>query len=138
MIAKIRRSTNLYGALAYNQLKEEHENGQILFTNKMIETTSGHYSVAQLAHLLPLTSLLTAILRNIHYIFRSIPTRKIPLTMINTEKWQSTICVRWATANSLLWSLNIPILTVAIFILFRFAWMSRVKRFQTNSKKCGL
>lgn len=49
MIAKIGRSANLYGALAYNQLKVENENGQILFANKMIETTSGHYSVAQLA-----------------------------------------------------------------------------------------
>lgn len=49
MIAKIGRSGNLYGALAYNQLKVENENGQILFANKMIETASGHYSVAQLA-----------------------------------------------------------------------------------------
>lgn len=49
MIAKIGRSANLYGALAYNQLKVENENGRILFTNKMIETASGHYSVAQLA-----------------------------------------------------------------------------------------
>ena len=49
MIAKIGRSANLYGALAYNQLKVENENEQILFANKMIETASGHYSVAQLA-----------------------------------------------------------------------------------------
>lgn len=49
MIAKIGRSANLYGALAYNQLKVENENGQILFANKMIETVSSHYSVAQLA-----------------------------------------------------------------------------------------
>ncbi|UUW07272.1 relaxase/mobilization nuclease domain-containing protein [Flavobacterium plurextorum] len=49
MIAKIGRSGNLYGALAYNQLKVENENGQVLFGNKMIETASGHYSVAQLA-----------------------------------------------------------------------------------------
>ncbi len=49
MIAKIGKSGNLYGALAYNQLKVEHENGQILFTNRIIETTNGHYSVAQLA-----------------------------------------------------------------------------------------
>tara|TARA_R110000868_G_scaffold296012_2_gene556273 strand:- start:6921 stop:8207 length:1287 start_codon:yes stop_codon:yes gene_type:complete len=48
MIAKIGRSGNLYGALAYNQLKVENENGQILFANKMIETPNGHYSVAQL------------------------------------------------------------------------------------------
>jgi hypothetical protein len=49
MIAKIGRSGNLYGALAYNQLKVENENGQILFANKMIETANDHYSVAQLA-----------------------------------------------------------------------------------------
>lgn len=49
MIAKIGRSENLYGALAYNQLKVENENGKILFSNKMIETANGHYSVAQLA-----------------------------------------------------------------------------------------
>lgn len=49
MIAKIGRSGNLYGALAYNQLKVENENGQILLANKIIETASGHYSVAQLA-----------------------------------------------------------------------------------------
>jgi hypothetical protein len=48
MIAKIGRSANLYGALAYNNLKVENENGQILFTNKIIETPSGNYSVAQL------------------------------------------------------------------------------------------
>ena len=49
MIAKIGRGSNLYGALAYNQLKVEKKNGQILFTNKIIETSSGHYSVVQLA-----------------------------------------------------------------------------------------
>ena len=35
------RQKNLYGALAYNQLKVENENGKILFANKMIETASG-------------------------------------------------------------------------------------------------
>lgn len=49
MIAKIGRSANLYGALAYNNLKVEKENGQILLVNKIIETANGQYSVAQLA-----------------------------------------------------------------------------------------
>jgi hypothetical protein len=49
MIAKIGRSENLYGALAYNLLKVEHGNGQILFANKIIETPNGNYSAAQLA-----------------------------------------------------------------------------------------
>lgn len=49
MIAKIGRSSNLYGALAYNQLKVEKEKGQILFVNKMIETKNGQYSTGQLA-----------------------------------------------------------------------------------------
>ncbi|MFH6991850.1 conjugal transfer protein MobB [Flavobacterium sp. FlaQc-48] len=49
MIAKIARGSNLYGALAYNQLKVEKEMGQILFQSRMIETPSGQYSAAQLA-----------------------------------------------------------------------------------------
>ncbi len=49
MIAKIGRSSNIYGALAYNQRKVEKDNGIILLIHKIIETLSGHYSVAQLA-----------------------------------------------------------------------------------------
>lgn len=49
MIAKIGRSSNLYGALAYNQMKVQKEKGQILFTNRMIETPNGIYSTADLA-----------------------------------------------------------------------------------------
>ncbi|MCU7618461.1 relaxase/mobilization nuclease domain-containing protein [Chryseobacterium sp. PBS4-4] len=50
MISKIGRSSNLYGALAYNNKKVENEKGKILMTNKMIETTDGQYTVSQLAH----------------------------------------------------------------------------------------
>lgn len=50
MIAKIGRSSNLYGALNYNNKKVEREQGKILMTSKMIETTDGRYTVSQLAH----------------------------------------------------------------------------------------
>lgn len=49
MIAKIGRGHNLYGALAYNQLKVDDEKGKILLMNKIIETRDGKYTVAQLA-----------------------------------------------------------------------------------------
>lgn len=49
MIAKIGRGSNLFGALAYNQLKVDNKNGKILMMNKMIETKDGNYTVAQLA-----------------------------------------------------------------------------------------
>lgn len=48
MIAKIGRSGNLYGALAYNNLKVEKENGEILLLNKIIENRSGSYSIGEL------------------------------------------------------------------------------------------
>jgi hypothetical protein len=48
MIAKIGRGNNLYGALAYNQLKLENDNGQVLYTNKIIQTPDGSYAVNQL------------------------------------------------------------------------------------------
>jgi len=47
MVAKIGRGSSLYGALAYNQLKVEKENGQVLFTNKIIETPLATYSIGQ-------------------------------------------------------------------------------------------
>jgi hypothetical protein len=49
MIAKIGRSSNLFGTLSYNNLKIEKEKGEILLTNKMIETADGKYTVNQLA-----------------------------------------------------------------------------------------
>ncbi|MCD9616083.1 conjugal transfer protein MobB [Chryseobacterium gleum] len=48
MIAKIGRSSNLYGALVYNHNKVEQEKGKILFMNNMIETPNGKYTVHQL------------------------------------------------------------------------------------------
>ncbi|MCY0976853.1 conjugal transfer protein MobB [Chryseobacterium wangxinyae] len=49
MIAKIGRSSNLYGALAYNYTKVEKGNGTILHTNKIIESADGLYTVSKLA-----------------------------------------------------------------------------------------
>ncbi|AYM99206.1 conjugal transfer protein MobB [Chryseobacterium sp. 3008163] len=49
MIAKIGRSSNLFGTLSYNNLKMEQDKGEILLINKIIETADGKYSVAQLA-----------------------------------------------------------------------------------------
>mgnify|MGYP003574892271 CR=1 FL=1 len=49
MIAKIGRSSNLFGTLSYNNSKIEKDKGKILMTYKMIETADGKYSVAQLA-----------------------------------------------------------------------------------------
>jgi len=49
MIAKIGRSSNLFGTLSYNNSKIEQDKGEILWTNKIIETANGKYSVAQLA-----------------------------------------------------------------------------------------
>lgn len=49
MIAIIDRGINLYGALAYNQLKVDKEKGQILYVNNIIETSSRHYIARLLA-----------------------------------------------------------------------------------------
>ena len=48
MIAKIGHGANMIGALSYNQLKVDKENGQILATNRIMETPDGSYTVAQL------------------------------------------------------------------------------------------
>ncbi|MFH7004220.1 conjugal transfer protein MobB [Flavobacterium bizetiae] len=49
MIAKISRGSRLYGALAYNYQKVEKQDAQILFTQKIIESPDGNYSLQQLS-----------------------------------------------------------------------------------------
>ncbi|WP_415326318.1 conjugal transfer protein MobB [Chryseobacterium sp. MMS23-Vi53] len=49
MVAKIGRSSNLYGTLSYNNNKVEQDKGEILMTHKIIETANGKYTVSQLA-----------------------------------------------------------------------------------------
>jgi hypothetical protein len=49
MVAKIGRGKNLIGALSYNHHKVEKEKGKVLFTQKMIESPDGSYTVAQLS-----------------------------------------------------------------------------------------
>lgn len=48
MIAKIGRGANLIGALSYNQLKVDQENGAILATHRIRETIDGKHTVPQL------------------------------------------------------------------------------------------
>ncbi len=48
MIAKIGHGANMTGALSYNQLKVDNKTGQILDTQRIIETPDGSYTVAQL------------------------------------------------------------------------------------------
>ncbi|MEL1240375.1 conjugal transfer protein MobB [Flavobacterium flavipallidum] len=50
MIAKIGRGANIMGALSYNQLKVDKENGEVLATHRIRETINGSYTVAQLYH----------------------------------------------------------------------------------------
>jgi hypothetical protein len=48
MIAKIGRGANIIGALSYNQLKVDQENGSILSTHRIRETVNGQFTVNQL------------------------------------------------------------------------------------------
>ncbi|CAM2972651.1 conjugal transfer protein MobB [Flavobacterium frigoris] len=48
MIAKIGRGANIIGALSYNQLKVDQENGAILANNRIRETVNGQFTVNQL------------------------------------------------------------------------------------------
>lgn len=50
MIAKIGRGANIIGALSYNQLKVDQENGEVLSTHRIRETVDGNYTIAQLYH----------------------------------------------------------------------------------------
>lgn len=49
MIAKIGHGANIIGALSYNQLKVDKEDGSILYLHNMLETRDGMYTVPRLA-----------------------------------------------------------------------------------------
>ncbi|MCW2120667.1 relaxase/mobilization nuclease domain-containing protein [Flavobacterium sp. 7A] len=48
MIAKIGRGANIIGALSYNHLKVDQENGAILATHRIRETVNGQFTINQL------------------------------------------------------------------------------------------
>lgn len=48
MIAKIGKGMNLFGAVSYNQLKVDKENGKVLLANKIPDPVDGNFRVAQI------------------------------------------------------------------------------------------
>lgn len=48
MIAKIGKGMNLFGAVSYNQLKVDRENGKVLLANKIPDPFDGNFRVAQI------------------------------------------------------------------------------------------
>ncbi len=49
MVAKIGRGKNLFGALQYNQLKVDGNEGQVLYTHKVHDTPDGNHSITNFA-----------------------------------------------------------------------------------------
>ena len=50
MIAKIGKGMNIFGAVTYNQLKVDKENGKVLLAHKIPDPVDGHFRVAQICH----------------------------------------------------------------------------------------
>ena len=48
MIAKIGKGMNIFGAVSYNQLKVDKENGKVLLAHKIPEPVDGIFTVAQI------------------------------------------------------------------------------------------
>lgn len=48
MIAKIGKGMNIFGAVSYNQLKVDKENGKVLLTHKIPNPVDGNFTVAQI------------------------------------------------------------------------------------------
>ncbi len=48
MIAKIGKGMNIFGAVSYNQLKVDKENGKVLLAHKIPEPVDGNFTVAQI------------------------------------------------------------------------------------------
>ena len=47
MVAKISTGGNMFGALAYNQNKVDSEEAKVLFSNRMLLSEDGHFSIGE-------------------------------------------------------------------------------------------
>ena len=47
MVAKISTGGNMFGALAYNQNKVDSEEAKVLFSNKMLLSEDGNFSIGE-------------------------------------------------------------------------------------------
>ena len=47
MVAKISTGGNMFGALAYNQNKVDSEEAKVLFSNRMLLSEDGHFSIGR-------------------------------------------------------------------------------------------
>lgn len=50
MVAKIGHGASLFGAISYNKLKEEDENGKVLFSQNIIASADGNYRMSEILH----------------------------------------------------------------------------------------
>ena len=50
MVAKIGHGTSLFGAISYNKLKVDDENGKVLFAQNIIEQADGTYQMPDILH----------------------------------------------------------------------------------------
>ena len=50
MVAKIGHGTSLFGAISYNKLKVDDENGRVLFARHIIEQANGTYQIPDILH----------------------------------------------------------------------------------------
>ena len=47
MVAKISTGGNMFGALAYNQNKVDSEEAKVLFSNRMLLSEDGNFSICE-------------------------------------------------------------------------------------------
>lgn len=50
MVAKIGHGTSLFGAISYNKLKVDDENGKVLFAQHIIESVAGNFQMQDILH----------------------------------------------------------------------------------------
>ena len=50
MVAKISTGGNMFGALAYNQNKVDSEEAKVLFSNRMLLSEDGNFSIGECMH----------------------------------------------------------------------------------------
>lgn len=128
MVAKISTGGNMFGALAYNQNKVDNEEAKVLFSNRMLLSEDGNFSIGECMRSFEMQMPVQLSTKKpiLHISINPHPEDKLSdqqLSDIAKEYMQ-----KLGYGASLIWCTSIPTSTATIYISWGCEWTRTVSR----------
>ena len=129
MVAKISTGGNMFGALAYNQNKVDSEEAKVLFSNRMLLSEDGNFSIGECMRSFEMQMPVQLSTKKpiLHISINPHPEDVLTDQPAFRHRTKS-ICGSWAMATSLIWCTNIPTSTATISTSWGCGWTRTADR----------